>query len=177
MSDLYSSKVMETMRKDFQVMEMILYYQYESKKRVLEQRMDALRKELLAQREANQELRQKKDLLSEEILAQRESNRALQQSLQKALAAAAPARSGLRKKRKRTRKRSTAAPARSVNRASEGDAYEVERILAQRLDAKGDTEYFIRWKGFGKREDCWVKAKDTNAPELVREFQSQRTIR
>ena len=114
MSDLYSSKVMETMRKDFQVMEMILYYQYESKKRVLEQRMDALRKELLAQREANQELRQKKDLLSEEILAQRESNRALQQSLQKALAAAAPARYGLGKKRKRTRKRPTAAPALAV---------------------------------------------------------------
>lgn len=170
-------KVMETMRKDFQVMEMILNLQYESKKRVLERQMDAMRKELVAQREANQVLRQKKDLLSEEIIAQRDANQALRQSLQKALAAAAPARSGARKKRKKTRQRPTTALSRSVDRVPEGDTYEVERILAQRLDAEGDPEYLIRWKGFGKQEDCWVEAKDTNAPELVSEFQSLRTIR
>ena len=33
------------------------------------------------------------------------------------------------------------------------------------------NEYKVRWKGFTKRYDQWVKEQDMNAPELIRQYE------
>lgn len=46
---------------------------------------------------------------------------------------------------------------------------EVEEILDTHRVGK-NTQYLLRWKGFGPSEDQWVFAKDMHAPDLVRKF-------
>lgn len=58
--------------------------------------------------------------------------------------------------------------------SGEGDAneFEVERILDHRVGRSGkDLEYYIRWKGYGADEDCWVPAKEVNADECIAKYE------
>ena len=47
--------------------------------------------------------------------------------------------------------------------------YEVNSILDSRV-VRNQLEYLVDWKGYGIEERCWVKVKDINASDLIREF-------
>ena len=58
--------------------------------------------------------------------------------------------------------------------------YEVEKILAKRLQGKKGKEveeYKICWKGYDAKDDTWEPRSNlTNAPDLLLEFErSQKT--
>ena len=44
------------------------------------------------------------------------------------------------------------------------DQYEIEQILDKKITPYGN-EYKVRWKGFTKRYDQWIKEQDINAPD------------
>lgn len=56
------------------------------------------------------------------------------------------------------------------NETIDPDQYEIEWILDKKITPYGN-EYKVRWKGFTKRYDQWVKEQDINAPELIKRFE------
>ena len=51
--------------------------------------------------------------------------------------------------------------------------YEVERILAVRARGRGarNKEYLVKWKGYSNEECMWVKKRDLNCPDILKEFE------
>ena len=58
----------------------------------------------------------------------------------------------------------------------EGDEYEVERILRERMGADGQTrEFLVRWLGYDERADTWeAEANIAKAPERLAEFEQRK---
>jgi hypothetical protein len=54
------------------------------------------------------------------------------------------------------------------------DEAEVEEILQERTTATGEKEYCVRWAGFTKRYDSWVKAADMHADEIMHRWQQRK---
>jgi len=40
--------------------------------------------------------------------------------------------------------------------------YEVSKVLDKRTDAYDRVQFLVRWRGYGKRYDCWVDEVNTN---------------
>lgn len=51
----------------------------------------------------------------------------------------------------------------------ERDAYEVERILKHRV-RNGRMEYLVRWVGYSKSDDSWVRESDFNTTECIDDY-------
>ena len=50
-------------------------------------------------------------------------------------------------------------------------SYEVDMILAQRLNRREEVEYLVRWLGYGANHDEWIPAADLeNAKDVLKEF-------
>jgi hypothetical protein len=49
--------------------------------------------------------------------------------------------------------------------------FEVDRIIASRLNVRGDEEYRVRWKGFSKKDDSW-EPPENFLPGVVDEFKA-----
>ena len=54
------------------------------------------------------------------------------------------------------------------------EEYVVEKILKHRTTKKGETEYFLKWKGFPPEENTWEPAKNLNCPELIEVYEKDR---
>jgi hypothetical protein len=54
----------------------------------------------------------------------------------------------------------------------EEEEWEVDKILAKRR-RKGETQYLVRWLGWGPEYDQWVNKEDLHAEELVPEFEAR----
>ena len=52
------------------------------------------------------------------------------------------------------------------------EEYEIEDILDVRGE-DSDKEYLVKWKGFTKRYNSWVKKTNVNAPNLLKKFKNQ----
>ena len=50
------------------------------------------------------------------------------------------------------------------------ESYEVERIIDDRVDYKGQKYFKVRWKGYPPTEDDWVKEQDMDCQELLAEY-------
>ena len=50
------------------------------------------------------------------------------------------------------------------------ESYEVERIIDDRVDNKGQKYFKVRWKGYPPTEDDWVKEQDMDCQELLAEY-------
>jgi transposase InsO family protein len=55
---------------------------------------------------------------------------------------------------------------------ADGEHYEVERILADRI-VRGKKQYLIKWKGYADEENSWVAAEDLSAPDLLKEYRQR----
>ncbi|KAG5727068.1 hypothetical protein E4T56_gene20327 [Termitomyces sp. T112] len=59
-----------------------------------------------------------------------------------------------------------------------GDEVEIERILRERRTRGGVSEFLVRWKGYDKSEDKWMKEYDmTHALEAIQEFRANEKAR
>lgn len=47
--------------------------------------------------------------------------------------------------------------------------YELERII-QHKKVRGKYSYFVRWKGFGSDEDCWIDENNFQCKEMLEEY-------
>merc|ERR1712013_144667 len=57
---------------------------------------------------------------------------------------------------------------------SEGEEYEVEKILERRVK-KGKTEYLIKWKGYDNEEDnTWEPQENLDCEDKIVDFEKQR---
>lgn len=54
--------------------------------------------------------------------------------------------------------------------ASAPPTYEVERILARRVDGQGRAQFKIKWLGFDNRFNSWIDAADMDAPDKLEEW-------
>jgi hypothetical protein len=59
----------------------------------------------------------------------------------------------------------------------EGDPeFEVEQVVgSRRIGKKKSLQYKIRWKGYSPAHDSWEPATQVHAPELIKEFQKNRS--
>lgn len=48
--------------------------------------------------------------------------------------------------------------------------YEIQYIFKHRLDDKGNKEYYVKWKGYSKKQNTWVKECDFIEKELLNEY-------
>lgn len=48
--------------------------------------------------------------------------------------------------------------------------YEIQYIISHRLDKNGVTEYFVKWKGYKKIYNSWVKECDFDDMEIIDEY-------
>ena len=54
------------------------------------------------------------------------------------------------------------------------EEYEVESIRDIRRKGRSrKCEYLVHWRGYPASDDSWVSQDDLNAPELLKEFQTQ----
>ena len=53
-------------------------------------------------------------------------------------------------------------------------AFEVDRILDVRLDAKGAREYLVRWRGYTADDDSWEPAANLLDPDPIAIFEAKR---
>ncbi|KAG0723307.1 Chromobox 5 [Chionoecetes opilio] len=69
------------------------------------------------------------------------------------------------------KKRPAATHSRSIGRAShrEPEEYEVESVVDHRVRGRF-TEYKVRWKGFGPREDSWVPEAELSCDNLLNKY-------
>merc|ERR1711872_845670 len=57
---------------------------------------------------------------------------------------------------------------------SEGEEYEVEKILERRVK-KGKTEYLIKWKGYDNEEDnTWEPQENLDCEDKITDFEKNR---
>jgi hypothetical protein len=54
------------------------------------------------------------------------------------------------------------------------ELYEVEAILDKRT-ANGQTEYLVKWKGYGNGDSTWEPPDNLNCPERVKDFTKRRS--
>jgi hypothetical protein len=52
------------------------------------------------------------------------------------------------------------------------DEYEVEEIPNKRT-VNGVTEYYIKWKGYGKQDSTWEPTAHLNCPDVIANFESK----
>jgi hypothetical protein len=52
------------------------------------------------------------------------------------------------------------------------DHYEVQEIVGER-ERNGKVEYRVRWAGYTKRDDHWIKEDDLASPELLRRWRER----
>jgi len=50
------------------------------------------------------------------------------------------------------------------------ESYEVEKVIDDRVDNKGQKYFKVRWKGYPPTEDDWVKEQDMDCQDLVTEY-------
>ena len=63
------------------------------------------------------------------------------------------------------------APKQLQKRGLDLRTFEVDCIIASRLNALGDEEYRVRWKGFSEKDDTWEPAENF-LPGVVEEFKA-----
>ncbi|XP_072169405.1 uncharacterized protein [Diadema setosum] len=57
-----------------------------------------------------------------------------------------------------------------------GDIYEVQEILRSRQKRNGQTEYRIRWKGFGPEEDTWEPEENlVSCADILEDFKKRQS--
>lgn len=49
------------------------------------------------------------------------------------------------------------------------DHYEVEKLLNHKIQ-NGEQMFFVKWKGFNKRHNSWVKESDLNCEKMLRNY-------
>ena len=60
---------------------------------------------------------------------------------------------------------------------SEGEEYEVEKIIERRV-RKGKTEYLIKWKGYDNEEDnTWEPQENLDCEDKIVDFEKDRKTR
>ena len=64
-----------------------------------------------------------------------------------------------------------AAPKQLQKRGHNLETFEVEHIMASRLNELGDEEYRVRWKGFSEKDDTW-EPPENFLPGVVEEFKA-----
>jgi len=52
----------------------------------------------------------------------------------------------------------------------EQQEYEVERIVAERKTPDGETQYYVKWKGYSGKHNRWINESDLSASTLLREY-------
>jgi len=56
----------------------------------------------------------------------------------------------------------------------EDDVYDVERILAEKVDDAGEHVYLVKWDGYSDEECTWEPAEHFTDPDALREWAAQR---
>uniref|UniRef100_A0A914R180 Chromo domain-containing protein n=1 Tax=Panagrolaimus davidi TaxID=227884 RepID=A0A914R180_9BILA len=54
--------------------------------------------------------------------------------------------------------------------ATNGNTFEVEKILKMRVFKNGERKFKLRWKGFPSRFDTWELEKNLDCPDLLHAF-------
>lgn len=53
------------------------------------------------------------------------------------------------------------------------DEYEIEEILEKRKDEDGKIQYRVKWVGWSRRHNSWVKEEDIHADELIARYHAR----
>jgi hypothetical protein len=54
--------------------------------------------------------------------------------------------------------------------SKENDYYEVAYIIEHKINLNGSKEYFIKWKGYNKRSNSWVKEIDFSSRDIIDQY-------
>lgn len=52
--------------------------------------------------------------------------------------------------------------------------WDVTRVMNKRETGRGQTQYLVRWEGYGSHRDQWVNERDIFADELIQEYEAHR---
>ncbi|KAJ8916538.1 hypothetical protein NQ315_000180 [Exocentrus adspersus] len=57
------------------------------------------------------------------------------------------------------------------------EEYVVEKIIDSRVNAKGETEYLLKWIGYDDKDNTWEPVGNLDCPSLIKAFEAEKAAK